>query len=102
MRFKADDALRTDGCAMQRLSGELEPFAGKQLYIAAQLRQVEGDRASARDEDLVVGVSMFGVRIVRPIAPFAGRKSVAREPGRQRRRRNLAQVMFTPITVPTA
>jgi len=69
---------------MERLSGKLEPFATPQLDIPPQLSQMESDRARARDQYLVEGVSMSGVRFVGSVAPLADNESFACQPVRER------------------
>src|SRR5688572_6052147 len=89
---------------MQGLGRQLKALAAQQLDIAAQLGQVEGDRAGPGDQYLVVGVAVLRVRVARPIAPFAGPESLAHEPGGEGNlptRSSVTQATFTPITVPT-
>ena len=57
-----------DRRGMRRAGRQLEPIARAERHVAADVDQVEGDRATRRDEDLVIAVAVRRVRVAGAVA----------------------------------
>ena len=70
MGFQADHSLRANHGVMDRSSRKIEPVTSVELQLLIELGQAESDATPDNINDLVIGVRMSGIDVVRSIRPL--------------------------------
>ena len=76
MSFQADHSLRANHRSMDRSGRKIEPVTGFELQLLTKLGQAKCDAAPDNINDLVIGVRMSGIDVVRSIRPLIGMQTL--------------------------
>ena len=76
MRLEANDAIAANHSVMDDISGQVEAVAGVEGELAMLVGEAEGNGAGDAINDLVVGVAVSGVDIMRGVRPQIGTQSL--------------------------
>ena len=85
MGFQADHSLRANHRVMDRSSRKVEPVTGFELQLLPELGQAKCDAAPDNINDLVIGVRMSGIDVVRSIGPLIRMQTLLVEESHQGR-----------------
>ena len=76
MSFQADHSLRANHRSMDRSGRKIEPVTGFELQLLTELGQAKGVAAPDNINDLVIGMRMSGIDVVRSVGPLIGMQTL--------------------------